>query len=39
MTLKSNMGVTWSETVPATLPFGDPIETENKGRKNRIKLD
>ena len=28
MTLKSNRGVTWTETVPATLQFGDPIETD-----------
>ena len=39
MTLKSKRGVTWSETVPATLKFSDPIETDNEGHKNRIKLD
>ena len=39
MTLKFNRGVTWTATVPATLQFGNPIETDNKGHKNRIKLD
>ena len=39
MTLKSNRGVTWTETEPATLQYYDPIETDNKGHKNRIKLD
>ena len=39
MTLKSNRGVTWTEAVPDTMQYDDPIETDCNGHKNRIKLD
>ena len=32
-------GVAWTETKPVTLQDVDPIETDNKGHKNRIELE